>query len=149
MGKTTEKSITELSLFYQNKLKHYSTLEISVIDNSGIRFEQPELVKEAEAKLILKKIVPSDWVVLLDENGKTFTSVAFANQLQQWMNMGRKQICFVVGGAFGFHTTVYERADSKLSLSLMTFSHQLVRPVFLEQLYRAYTILRNEPYHHQ
>ncbi|MBL7801935.1 MAG: 23S rRNA (pseudouridine(1915)-N(3))-methyltransferase RlmH [Chitinophagales bacterium] len=149
LGKTTEKSIADLSLFYQNKLKHYVNFELTVIENSSIRFENPDLVKEAEAKLMLKKILPSDWVVLLDENGKTYSSVPFANQLQTWMNMGRKQICFVVGGAFGFHTSVYERADAKLSLSSMTFSHQLVRPVFLEQLYRAFTILKNEPYHHQ
>ena len=149
LGKTTEKSIADLSLFYQSKLKHYTNFEITIIDNSSIRFENPDLVKEAEAKLIIKKIAPSDWVVLLDENGKTFSSVGFANQLQTWMNMGRKQICLIVGGAFGFHTSVYERADAKLSLSTMTFSHQLVRPVFLEQLYRAFTILKNEPYHHQ
>lgn len=149
LGKTTEKSIADLSLFYQNKLKYYTNFEITIIDNSSIRFEIPDLVKEAEAKLIMKKIAPSDWIVLLDENGKTFSSVGFANQLQTWMNMGRKQICIIVGGAFGFHASVYERADAKLSLSTMTFSHQLVRPVFLEQLYRAFTILKNEPYHHQ
>jgi len=148
LGKTTEKPIADLSAIYLNKLKHYSTFEMEVLDNTAIRFENPDLVKEAEAKLILKKIVPSDWVVLLDEHGKTYSSVSFANQLQSWLNFGRKQMIFMVGGPFGFHKSVYERADAKLSLSEMTFSHQLVRPVFLEQIYRAFTILKNEPYHH-
>lgn len=149
LGKTTTPSITELSAVYIKKLQHYCSLEILVIDNSTIREESPEKVKDAEAKLILKKIKEADTLVLLDENGKTFDSVGFANQMQNWMNSGAKQIVFVVGGAFGFHTSIYDRAQFKISLSAMTMSHQLIRPVFLEQLYRAFTILRNEPYHHK
>ena len=149
LGKTTTPSISDLSAVYIKKLQHYCSLEIHVIDNSAIREESPEKVKEAEAKLILKKIKDSDTLVLLDENGKTFDSVGFANQMQNWMNSGAKQIVFVVGGAFGFNKSIYDRAQFKISLSAMTMSHQLIRPVFLEQLYRAFTILRNEPYHHK
>lgn len=134
---------------YANKIKHYTSFEVAVIDNSAIRSERPEAVKEAEAKLILKKIQPSDTVILLDENGKTFDSIEFSNQLQAWQNAGKKQLIFIVGGAFGFHESVYKRAETKISLSLMTFSHQIIRPVFMEQLYRGFTILKNEPYHHR
>ena len=149
LGKTSLKPVAELMEVYANKIKHYTSFEVAVIDNSAIRSEQPEAVKEAEAKLILKKIQPSDSVVLLDENGKTFDSIGFSNQLQAWQNAGKKHIVFIVGGAFGFHETVYKRAEMKISLSLMTFSHQIIRPVFMEQLYRGFSILKNEPYHHR
>jgi 23S rRNA (pseudouridine1915-N3)-methyltransferase len=149
LGKTTTPSISELAAVYIKKLQHYCSLEIQIIDNGTIREEAPEKVKDAEAKLILKKIKDTDTLVLLDENGKTFDSVGFANQIQNWMNSGAKQIVFVVGGPFGFHKSIYERAQFKISLSSMTMSHQLIRPVFLEQLYRSFTILRNEPYHHK
>lgn len=149
LGKTSMKPIAELMEYYQNKLKHYTSFSTVVIDNTTVRFEQPEAVKEAEAKLILKKVQPTDTLILLDENGKMFDSIGFSNQLQQWQNSGKKHIVFIVGGAFGFHETVYKRAEMKISLSPMTFSHQIIRPVFLEQLYRGFTILKNEPYHHK
>ncbi|EOZ92054.1 LSU m3Psi1915 methyltransferase RlmH [Indibacter alkaliphilus LW1] len=104
--------------------------------------------KEKEGELILKKIQPSDQVILLDEDGKQHSSVGFSELLQKKMNAGLKQLIFVIGGPYGFSEAVYERSDGKISLSKMTFSHQMVRVFFIEQLYRAFTILRNEPYHH-
>ncbi len=97
----------------------------------------------------MKQLETSDFVILLDENGKEFSSVNFSAYLQKRMNTGLKRLVFIIGGPYGFSTEVYSRANSKLSLSKMTFSHQMIRVFFIEQLYRAFTILRNEPYHHQ
>lgn len=133
---------------FEKRLMHYSNFEniyIEDIKNSGN--QSAEMLKEKEGVLILKKIKDSDLVILLDETGKEFTSVKFAEQLQQWMNTGRNLI-FIVGGAFGFSEAVYKRADSQLSLSRMTFTHQMIRLLFIEQLYRAFTILKGEKYHH-
>ena len=105
--------------------------------------------KEKEGELILKKLSPTDMLVLLDENGKQFTSVEFSNYLQKRMNSGIKTLVFVIGGPYGFSESVYAKAQGKISLSKMTFSHQMVRLFVVEQIYRAFTILRNEPYHHR
>ena len=105
--------------------------------------------KEKEGELILKKVQTSDELVLLDEQGKQYSSVDFSDYLQKKMNAGLKQLIFVIGGPYGFSAEVYQRANGKISLSKMTFSHQMVRVFFVEQLYRAFTILKNEPYHHQ
>jgi 23S rRNA (pseudouridine1915-N3)-methyltransferase len=105
--------------------------------------------KEKEGELILAKIGPTDQLILLDENGKTFSSVGFSDYLQKKMNAGIKTLVFVIGGPYGFSETVYQKAQGKISLSEMTFSHQMVRLFVIEQLYRGFTILRNEPYHHQ
>ena len=105
--------------------------------------------KEKEGELILSKIGSSDQLILLDENGKNFSSVGFSEELQKKMNSGIKTLVFVIGGPYGFSETVYAKAQGKISLSKMTFSHQMVRLFFIEQLYRGFTILRNEPYHHQ
>ena len=105
--------------------------------------------KEKEGELILAKLTPTDQLVLLDENGKTFSSVGFSDYLQKKMNSGIKTLVFVIGGPYGFSEAVYQKAQGKISLSAMTFSHQKVRLFFTEQLYRGFTILRNEPYHHQ
>jgi 23S rRNA (pseudouridine1915-N3)-methyltransferase len=105
--------------------------------------------KEKEGELILKKIQTSDELILLDERGKTFTSIEFSDYLQKKMNSGLRQLIFVIGGPYGFSEEVYARANGKISLSKMTFSHQMIRPFFIEQLYRVFTILRNEPYHHE
>ncbi len=132
------------------RLKHYTDFETLVIanpKNSG-KLEVPEL-KNKEAENILAKIQPSDFVVLLDEKGTQFASVEFSVFLQKRMNSGVKNLVFIVGGAFGFGEKIYERANSKLSLSKMTFSHQLIRLIFAEQLYRAFTILKNEKYHNE
>ena len=99
--------------------------------------------------MILAKITPTDQLILLDEKGKNFSSVGFSEELQKKMNSGVKTLVFVIGGPYGFSETVYAKAQGKISLSLMTFSHQMVRLFFIEQLYRGFTILRNEPYHHQ
>jgi 23S rRNA (pseudouridine1915-N3)-methyltransferase len=105
--------------------------------------------KEKEGELILAKIGPTDQLILLDENGKTYSSVGFSDYLQKKMNTGIKTLVFVIGGPYGFSETVYQKAQGKVSLSEMTFSHQMVRLFVIEQLYRGFTILRNEPYHHQ
>lgn len=149
LGKTTEKAIAELIALYEKKLVHYTGFELEVIENSSVKSEHPESVKEAESLLLMKKIKDSDYLILLDENGENYDSVGFSKKLQLWLNSGKKQLLFVVGGPFGFHETIYKRAQAKISLSKMTMSHQIVRPVFLEQLYRAFTILKNEPYHHK
>jgi 23S rRNA (pseudouridine1915-N3)-methyltransferase len=107
------------------------------------------LQKEKEGELILKKLIPSDELILLDERGKTFSSIEFSEYLQKKMNSGLRQLVFVIGGPYGFSDEVYARANVKISLSKLTFSHQMIRPFFIEQLYRAFTILRNEPYHHE
>ena len=105
--------------------------------------------KQKEGELILSKISATDHLILLDENGKSFNSVGFANELQKKMNAGIKTLVFVIGGPYGFSEEVYNKAKGKISLSAMTFSHQMVRLFVIEQIYRGFTILRNEPYHHQ
>ena len=117
------------------------------IKNSKSLSEEQQKTKEGE--LILSNIASSHHLILLDERGKEYTSVAFADELQKKMNVGIKQLIFVIGGPYGFSKEVYDRANGKLSLSKLTFSHQMIRLFFVEQLYRAFTILRNEPYHHQ
>ena len=117
------------------------------IKNSKSLSEEQQKTKEGE--LILSNIASSHHLILLDERGKEFTSVAFADELQKKMNAGIKQLTFVIGGPYGFSKEVYDRANGKLSLSKLTFSHQMIRLFFVEQLYRAFTILKNEPYHHQ
>jgi 23S rRNA (pseudouridine1915-N3)-methyltransferase len=124
----------------------YQRTEIPDLKNSkNLSFEQQ---KQKEAELILAKISPSDFVVLLDENGKELDSVQFSKELNKWMNQSTPHVVFIIGGPYGFHACVYERANLKLSLSKLTFSHQMVRLFFTEQLYRAFSILRGEPYHH-
>jgi len=135
---------------FGSRLKHYTDFEIVVIPNpknSG-KLEIADL-KNKEAENILLKILPSYFLVLLDEKGTQFSSVEFAGFLQKRMNSGVKNLVFVIGGAYGFSEKLYERANSKISLSKMTFSHQLIRLIFAEQLYRAFTILRNEKYHNE
>jgi len=106
-------------------------------------------IRDREGELILKKLKAGDDVILLDEHGKEFRSVEFAAELEKKISRGGKDLVFVIGGAYGFSSEVYRRADGKLSLSKMTFSHQLVRTIFAEQLYRAFTIMKGEPYHHE
>ena len=150
IGKTNEKYLIEGISDYQKRLKHYTNferIEIANIKNAK-NFSESELMKK-EGELILKQIQNSDHLVLLDDKGKDFTSQKFAQKLQQWMLSGKKRLVFVVGGAYGFSDEIYKRGNEKLSLSKMTFSHQMVRLFFVEQLYRGYTILNNEPYHHE
>jgi 23S rRNA (pseudouridine1915-N3)-methyltransferase len=149
LGKNQDAFIEKGVSFFQKKLKHYCTFEIIVI--AGLKQTgnlNHEEVKKQEGELFLKVLDTKSLVCLLDERGKKYNSPQFARQLDQWALAGRSQLDFVIGGAFGFSDAVYQRADAQLSLSDMTFSHQLIRIIFLEQLYRGFTILRNEPYHH-
>lgn len=149
-GKTKEKIIQSLSETYYKRLKHYVGFEVDTVpDLKNTKSMDREEVKRKEGELILKRVDNSDLLVLLDENGKTYSSLQFADQIQLMMNRGPKRIIFCIGGAYGFDQSVYDRCDLKISLSKMTFSHQIIRPIFAEQLYRAFTILKNEPYHHQ
>jgi 23S rRNA (pseudouridine1915-N3)-methyltransferase len=150
VGKTNDKYLMDGIAEYEKRLKRYIPFKPEVIPeikrNKGLAENE---LKTKEGNEILGKLQNGDFVVLLDENGKSFGSVAFAKHLQKRMNGGYKRIVFVVGGPYGFSPEVYNRANEKLSLSAMTFSHQMVRLFFTEQIYRAFTILRNEPYHHQ
>jgi 23S rRNA (pseudouridine1915-N3)-methyltransferase len=150
VGKTDDKYLQEGIDVYVKRLKHYVNFEITVIpalkDQKGA---SPEEIKEREAALILKQIEKCDRVVLLDEHGTEHTSVGFSQYLQKQMNAGVRNLAFVVGGAFGFAPSVYSAANDKISLSKMTFNHQMVRLFFTEQLYRAFTILHHEPYHNE
>ncbi len=148
-GKTRFPFIREGIEEYRRRLVHYTDFqirELPELKNSGSWPEKK--VKEEEARIILKAIDNRDYVVLLDEGGKQMDSIAFAGFLEKQQYGSFRTMFFVVGGPYGFAGEVYERANLVLSLSKMTFSHQLVRLIFLEQLYRAYTIIRGEPYHH-
>lgn len=150
VGKTDHKGLQAMISEYQKRLQHYIKFELEVIPalKSTKNLSIPEqLEKEGEA--ILARIGTTDVMVLLDEQGKQYPSIDFANYLQKFMNAGTRQLVYVVGGPYGFSNTVYIRSQDKISLSAMTFSHQMVRLFFVEQLYRGFTILRNEPYHHQ
>lgn len=150
IGKTDDKQLNALIDQYQKRLKHYIKFDFEIIpDIKNVKNLSQAQQKEKEGELILKKVNTSDILVLLDENGKQFTSVEFANYLQKKMNSGIKRLIFVIGGPYGFSDTVYQKAQGKVSLSKMTFSHQMVRLFMIEQLYRGFTILKNEPYHHQ
>ena len=150
VGKTDSKSLQELIAEYENRLKHYIKFEIEIIpDIKNAKNLSETQQKEKEGELIVKKIQPTSILVLLDENGKQFSSIDFATYLQKKMNSGIKQLVFVIGGPYGFSEAVYKKAQAKISLSKMTFSHQMVRLFIVEQIYRGFTILKNEPYHHR
>lgn len=150
VAKTEEKYLQEGIAIYVNRLKHYINFEHTVIPAlKDIRGASPEEIKEREAVLILKQLEKADRVILLDEHGTQHTSMAFAQYMQKQMNAGIRNLTFVVGGAFGFAPSVYKAAQDKISLSSMTFNHQMVRLFFVEQLYRAFTILNHEPYHNE
>lgn len=150
VGKTDKTELQDLMTLYQDRLKHYIKFEIEIIpDIKNAKKLSESEQKQREGNLILKKINPGDSIVLLDENGKQFSSVQFSKELQKHMNSGVKRLVFVIGGPYGFSDEVYQKGNGKLSLSKMTFSHQMIRLFFIEQLYRGFTILKNEPYHHQ
>jgi len=148
-GKTEDDYIIKGYSVYEHRLKHYLPFETVVIpalkNTKAITVEQQ---KQKEGELILKFVQTADKLILLDENGKENSSVQFSGFIQQQMNSGIKNLVFVVGGPYGFSDEIYKRASGKISLSKMTFSHQMVRLFFVEQVYRAMTILKNEPYHH-
>lgn len=150
IGKTDDKCLLALIDEYAKRLKHYARFELEVIpDLKKAKNLDEASQKIREGEIILKKIAASDEVVLLDEKGDAFTSKKFAGVVQKKLNSGKKRVLFVIGGPYGFSEEVYHRANEKLALSKMTFSHQMVRLFFVEQLYRAFTILKGEPYHHQ
>ena len=150
VGKTDEKYLQEGISLYEQRLTHYVNFSIVTIpalkDQKGA---SPAEIREREASLILKQIDKADRIVLLDEHGKQYTSITFSQYMQKQMNAGLRNLTFVIGGAFGFVPAIYDAANDKLSLSSMTFNHQMVRLFFVEQLYRAYTILNHEPYHNE
>ena len=150
IGKTDNKNLQTLIEDYKKRLSYYIKFEFEIIpDLKKVKHLSEEQQKEKEGELILAKTQNSDVLILLDENGKQMDSVAFSNYLQKHMNSGIKTLIFVIGGPYGFSDEVYNRANGKLGLSKMTFSHQMVRLFFIEQLYRGFTILKNEPYHHR
>jgi 23S rRNA (pseudouridine1915-N3)-methyltransferase len=149
VGKTEDKYLIEGIEKYLNRLKHYINFTVCIIpDIKNTKNLSESQQKNKEAELINKQISSSDVVVLLDEKGKKFSSVAFSQYLNKQMIGSVQNLVFIIGGPYGFDETIYKRANSSISLSEMTFSHQMVRLFFVEQLYRAFTILKNEPYHH-
>lgn len=149
IGKTSSDYLIQGVQEYEKRLKHYVKFEsiiIPYIKNSK-NLSEGEL-KNKEGEEILKRLDQRDMVILLDEKGKVYSSVEFSSQVQSYMGRGIKNLVFVIGGAYGFSDAIYQRGDGKISLSRMTFSHQMIRLIFIEQLYRAMTILRGEPYHH-
>ena len=150
IGKTDQKPLESLIDLYVNRLKHYVKFDIEIIkDLKNTKNLSIQLQKEKEGTQILAHIQPTDMLILLDERGKTYDSVGFSKLLQKHMNSGIKKLIFCIGGPYGFSDAIYRRAQAKLSLSTMTFSHQMIRLFFVEQVYRGFTILKNEPYHHQ
>lgn len=150
VGKTDMKEVEALVTMYSKRLNHYVKFAITTLADvrNTRKLSEPEQ-KRLEGEQILKLINDSDHLMLLDEHGAELRSIEFADMLQRRMSAGTKRLVFVIGGPYGFSDAVYQRANSKLSLSKMTFSHQIVRAIFTEQLYRAFTILKNEPYHHE
>ena len=149
VGKTNDARLSALIDEYQQRLKHYVPFELVVIpDVKNAKSLSEEQLKTAEGSAILSALTPSMEVILLDEHGREYRSIEFADFLQKKMGSGR-DLTLIIGGAYGFSKDVYARADGKISLSQMTFSHQMIRLMAIEQIYRAMTILRNEPYHHE
>lgn len=150
VGKTDDSQLVAIVDKFQQRLKHYVPFRmVSIPDVKHTKHLRADQQRAREADAILKQLSPGDHVVLLDERGKEYRSVDFAAYLNKLMVSSMQHVVFVVGGPFGFEETVYQRANSRLSLSKMTFSHQMVRLFFVEQLYRAFSILKGEPYHHE
>jgi len=150
IGKTDKSELEELIAIYEKRLKHYIKFQMNIIPDIKNRknLSEPQQ-KEKEGELILGQLQPTDTLILLDEKGKQYTSVDFAQFLQKKMNRGIKNLVLAIGGRYGLSDAVYSKSAGKISLSKMTFSHQMVRLFVVEQIYRGFTILRNEPYHHQ
>ncbi len=149
VGKTDVRWVREGLELYVSRLSHYVRFSLKEIPElKNVSAFTKEQIKEKEGDLILSSLTAGDFVVLLDERGRKYRSVEFADFIRERLNRGADMV-FVVGGAYGFSQKVYSRADSMMSLSDMTFSHQMVRTIFAEQLYRAFTIIRGEPYHHE
>jgi len=150
IGATARSYLKEGEELFIKRLSNYVAFEkVEIPDLKNAKNLSREQIKSEEGKLILQKINPTDFVTLLDERGKEYRSVEFAQWLQTTFNQGPKHLVFVVGGPYGFSEDVFQRGNANISLSKMTFSHQMIRLFFVEQLYRAFTILKNEPYHHE
>nr|WP_292960753.1 23S rRNA (pseudouridine(1915)-N(3))-methyltransferase RlmH [Muricauda sp. UBA7809] len=150
IGKTDKSELEELITVYEKRLKHYIKFQMIIIPDIKNRKNLSEAQqKEKEGELILSQLHPTDTLILLDEKGKQYTSVDFAQFLQKKMNSGIKNLVLAIGGPYGFSDSMYAKSTGKISLSKMTFSHQMVRLFIIEQIYRGFTILKNEPYHHQ
>jgi len=150
IGKTDDKNLQLLIQKYEKRLKHYIKFELEIIpDLKNVKNLSESEQKEKEGELILGKLSPVDQLILLDDKGESYHSIGFSKFMQKKMNSGIKQLVIVIGGPYGFSETVYKKAQGKISLSKMTFSHQMIRLFVVEQIYRAFTILRNEPYHHE
>lgn len=150
VGRTDVAHVQESINIYLDRLKHYLPVELTIIpEQKGWKKLSPEARKKAEGDVILSQLLPGDRVALLDEKGKQYSSEDFATYLQKEMGTGAKRLVFIIGGAFGFSREVYDQLPTKISLSKMTFSHQMIRTLLLEQIYRGMTILRNEPYHNR
>ena len=150
VGKTVDKHFSALMDDYVERTKHYLSFEVEVIpDLKNSKSLSEDMQKEKEGDMILKALQPGDYVVLLDENGKEMRSMEFAQYMRHKMNTLGKRLVFIIGGPYGFSEKVYQVAAEKISLSRMTFSHQMVRLIFVEQLYRAMSILAGSPYHHE
>jgi 23S rRNA (pseudouridine1915-N3)-methyltransferase len=147
IGKTSEKYLSEGITIFEKRIKNYLPFNLVILPDVKLRTTDGEALKREEGKMLLSKINPDDHLVLLDERGASFTSVSFAQYLEKRLSGSGRRLIFVIGGAFGFSPEVYTRANDQISLSSMTFSHQMIRLFFLEQLYRGMTILKNEPYH--
>jgi 23S rRNA (pseudouridine1915-N3)-methyltransferase len=148
-GKTTDKNISEVAELYSNRIKKYSAFEIVTLpDLKNAKNMSVQEQKMKEGKKILQSATGDDYVILLDERGKEFRTTEFSGIMEKLFMLPKKRIVFIIGGPWGFSEEVYGRADLKMSLSKMTFPHQLVRLLFLEQLYRVFTIIKGEPYHH-
>ena len=150
IGKTDDKNLSALIQTYQNRLQHYIKFEFEIIpDLKNAKNLSEAQQKEKEGELLLNKLQPTDQVLLLDDKGKDFTSMEFSKFLQKKMNSGIKTLVLIIGGPYGFSEAIYKKAQGKVSFSKMTFSHQMIRVFVVEQIYRAFTILKNEPYHHE
>ena len=147
IGKTSEKYLDAGIEIFERRIRHYVPFGFTVLPDVKGKFADGEQLKKKEGEMLLARLTPDDWLVLLDEHGQEHTSVGLAQWLERRLAGSGRRLVFVVGGAFGFSAEVYARANEQLALSKLTFSHQMVRLFFLEQLYRAMTILRNEPYH--
>jgi 23S rRNA (pseudouridine1915-N3)-methyltransferase len=148
LGNHEDAYLAEGFELYEKRLNHYLSFETVLIPTLKNKAKNKEAAMQAEAKEILKKLTPTDLLILLDDKGKEYSSEDLAKQVQKFLNMPGKKMVFLIGGAFGFSPEIYQRANHKLSLSKLTFNHQMARLFFLEQLYRAMTILKGEPYHH-
>ncbi len=149
VGKTDSSAVSEIVAEYSRRINRYAKFSVVMLPDVKKGRMAESVQKRTEGEMLLKQFAPDDFVVLLDDKGAPYSSMEFAAWIQKRMNSGVRRLCFVIGGPYGFSKDVYARANDAVSLSRMTFSHQIVRAIFAEQLYRAFSILNNEPYHHE